>query len=145
MSLEITGKLIQKYDAMQVSEKFKKREFIIELVEEINGNNYTNFAKFQLVQAKCEIIDRFNQGDTIKVSFNIKGTAYTDKKDGVTKYLTNLDAWRVEATGAQQQRTPASAPPQTSYPAHDSRNPTNQAPAGQAAPQPYEPIDDLPL
>ena len=95
--MEVTGKLVVKYDTVQVSEKFKKREFVLELVEEINGNTYTNFGKFQCVQNKCEIIDRFNTGDTVKVSFNIKGQPYVDKKDGQTKYLTNLDAWRVEA------------------------------------------------
>ncbi len=37
MSLEVTGKLLVKYDTQQVSEKFKKREFVLELAEEING------------------------------------------------------------------------------------------------------------
>ena len=68
MSLEVTGKLLVKYEAQQVSEKFKKREFVLELAEEINGNIYTNFAKLQLVQNKCDIIDRFNAGDTVKVT-----------------------------------------------------------------------------
>jgi len=99
MSLEVTGKLIQKYDTVQVSEKFKKREFVVELTEEINGNNYINYAKLQLAQAKCDIIDRFNHGDMVKVNFNIKGQSYVDKKDGTTKYISNLDAWRVEAAG----------------------------------------------
>ena len=56
MSLEVTGKLIVKGDKQQVSEKFAKREFVIELAEEINGNMYTNYAKFQLTQNKCEIL-----------------------------------------------------------------------------------------
>lgn len=99
MSLEVTGKLLVKYDTQQVNDKFKKREFVVELAEEINGNTYTNFAKLQLVQNKCDIIDRFNVGDAVKVSFNIKGNSYVDKKDGLTKYITNLDAWRVEAAG----------------------------------------------
>jgi hypothetical protein len=113
MSLEVTGKLLVKYDTQQVNDKFKKREFVVELAEEINGNLYTNFAKLQLVQSKCEIIDRFNVGDLIKVSFNIKGNSYVDKKDGATKYITNLDAWRIEAGNAaapanqaQQQQAP---------------------------------------
>src|SRR3954466_1836809 len=101
MTLEVTGKLLVKYDAQQVSEKFKKREFVIELAEEINGNIYTNFAKMQLVQNKCDIIDRFKEGEQVKVSFNIKGNSYVDKKDGITKYITNLDAWRVESATAQ--------------------------------------------
>ena len=62
MSLEVTGKLAVKYDTQQVKESFKKREFVLDITEEINGNVYTNFAKFQVVQNKCEILDRFNEG-----------------------------------------------------------------------------------
>ncbi|MCW3122734.1 MAG: hypothetical protein JWQ38_2226 [Flavipsychrobacter sp.] len=99
MSLEVTGKLLVKYDTQQVSDKFKKREFVLELAEEINGNIYTNFAKMQLVQNKCEIIDRFKEGELVKVSFNIKGNRW--ERDGKVNYITNLDAWRMEsATGA---------------------------------------------
>ena len=38
--------------------------------------------------------DRFNVGDEVKVSFNIKGTKWV--KDGRENYITNLDAWRME-------------------------------------------------
>ena len=95
MSLEVTGKLLAKYDTQQVSERFKKREFVLELAEEINGNVYTNFAKMQLVQNKCDLLDRFNEGDQVKVSFNIKGNRW--ERDGKVNYITNLDAWRIEA------------------------------------------------
>jgi single-strand DNA-binding protein len=100
MSFEVTGKLLAKYDTQQVSDKFKKREFVLELVEMINGNSYTNFAKMQLVQNKCEMLDQYKEGDQLKVTFNIKGNSYVDRKDGQTKYITNLDAWRVEPAGA---------------------------------------------
>lgn len=136
MSLEVTGKLIQKYDTVQVSEKFKKREFVVELSEEINGNIYVNPAKMQLVQNKCEIIDRFNKGDMVKVSFNIKGNSYVDKTDGSTKYITNLDAWRVEAPGvavATAKMTPnAGYQPQQPQPTYNSAAPATGA------------VDDLP-
>lgn len=98
MNLEITGKLIEKFDALQVSERFRKREFVLEISEEINGNTITNFAKMQLVQNKCEIIDRFNIGDMLKVNFNIKGNRW--ERDGKINYITNLDAWRIEVAGA---------------------------------------------
>jgi len=98
MSLEVTGKLLVKYDTQQVSDKFKKREFVLELAEEINGNIYTNYAKMQLVQAKCDIIDRFKEGETVRVSFNIKGNKW--ERDGKVNYITNLDAWRVESASA---------------------------------------------
>ena len=98
MSFEVTGKLIVKSDTQVVSEKFKKREFVLELTEEINGNSYTNFAKLQLAQAKCELLDRFQEGEMVKVSFNIKGNRW--EKDGKVNYITNLDAWRIEAATA---------------------------------------------
>src|SRR6201996_4272495 len=110
MSLEVTGKLLVKYDAQQVSERFKKREFVLELAEEINGNVYTNFSKMQLVQNKCDIIDRFNEGDSVKVSFNIKGNRW--ERDGKVNYITNLDAWRIESGNA----APGAASAGNNYP-----------------------------
>jgi hypothetical protein len=95
MSLELTGVLEKKNETQVVNDKFRKREFVIALNEEINGNTYTNYAKMQLVQNKCDILDKFNEGDTVKVSFNVKGNKW--EKDGKINYITNLDAWRVEA------------------------------------------------
>jgi len=98
MSLEVTGKLIVKYDTQQVSEKFRKREFVLELSEDINGNTYTNYAKMQLVQNKCDLLDRFSEGDVVKVNFNIKGNRW--EKEGRVNFITNLDAWRIESAAA---------------------------------------------
>ncbi len=92
MNLEITGVLETKGQTEQVNEKFKKREFVLRLAEEINGNTYTNYAKLQLIQGKCELVDSYNVGDMLKVNFNINGSSYVDRKDGTTKYITNLNA-----------------------------------------------------
>jgi single-strand DNA-binding protein len=90
-SLEVKGKLIVKFNAQQVTERFKKREFVLE----IPSGNYTEQVKFQLIQDKCELLDKFREGDEINVHFNLKGKPYT--KDGITSYFNNLDAWRIEA------------------------------------------------
>lgn len=131
MSFEITGKLIAKYDTQQVSDKFKKREFVIETSNEVNGNIYREPIKMQVVQNKCEILDRFKEGDDLKVTFNIKGNSYVDRKDGQTKYIVNLDAWRIESAGAQQ---PAQNQPST-YGTEVKQN-FNSSP---------ETVDDLPF
>lgn len=94
MSFEITGKLVAKYDTVQRTETFRTREFVIEKTEDIGGRMITNYVKFQSVQDRTSIIDRFNIGDDVKVSFNIKGTRW--EKNGNVNYITNLDAWRVE-------------------------------------------------
>lgn len=140
MSFEITGKLIQVSDTQQVNDRFKKREFVLETSEEVNGNVYTNFAKMQLVQNKCEIIENFNIGDTVKVNFNIKGNKW--ERDGNVNYITNLDAWRIENA---QQNTTNAAPASPAY--TNMGNNQNNAPSSE--PQNYNPspesVDDLPF
>jgi hypothetical protein len=105
--LTVNGKLLVKYDTQHVNDRFKKREFVVELVEEINGNNYTNYAKFQTVQSKCDILDRFNEGDNVEVFFNIKGNRW--ERDGKVNFITNLDAWQIKFFG--QPTAPNAAAP----------------------------------
>ena len=140
MSLEVTGKLLVKYETQQVSEKFKKREFVLELAEEINGNIYTNFAKMQLVQNKCDIIDRFKEGDVVKVSFNIKGNKW--ERDGKVNYITNLDAWRMESATAAPTNSTGN---QQAAPAYNNNGGGNTYSATQNFNPSPETIDDLPF
>ncbi len=101
MSYEITGKLVAKFDIIQRSETFKTREFVLEKSEDIGDRVITNYVKFQCVQDKTAMPDRFNIGDEVRVQFNIKGTKWV--KDGRENYITNLDAWRMEAVKLGQQ------------------------------------------
>ncbi len=107
MNLEITGKLVEKYDTQTVNDRFRKREFVIEVTEEVNGSAFTNFAKMQLVQNKTDIIDRFNLGDMLRVNFSIKGNRY--EKEGKVSYFSNLDAWRIEKADAAGQNSGGNA------------------------------------
>ena len=100
MSYEITGKLVAKFDIVQRTETFKTREFVIEKTEDIGGRVITNYVKFQCVQDKTVMPDRFNMGDEVKVQFNIKGTKWM--KEGRENYITNLDAWRMETVKMDQ-------------------------------------------
>ncbi len=101
MSFEITGKLVAKYEPVQRSETFRTREFVIEQTEETNGRTFTNYIKFQCLQDRTSMPDRFNVGDEVKISFNIKGSKWI--KDGKENYITNLDAWRMEHIKLAQQ------------------------------------------
>jgi len=94
MGYELTGKLIVKSDTVQKSESFKTRDFVVEKTEDVNGRVISNYVKFQSVQERTNLLDRFNIGDEVKVHFNIRGTKWD--KDGKTSYFTNLDAWRIE-------------------------------------------------
>lgn len=101
-SFEIAGRLVKKYETENKSASFQTREFVIE----VQDGQYPEYVKFQLTQDRCKIIDPYQEGDQIKVSFNLRGRQWQDK------YFTNLNAWRVESadgssTPSKPQATPA--------------------------------------
>lgn len=104
MSLEITGRIIQIAPTQHVNDRFKKREFVLEITEEIIGNTYTNYAKMQTVQAKCDLLDRFSVGESVTAHFNIKGNRW--ERDGKVDYITNLDCWKLQSTAANTPQQP---------------------------------------
>ena len=113
MGFDLTGKIVAKFDTIQRSATFKTREFVVETNEDINGRTITNYVKFQTVQDRTSIMDRFNVGDGVKVHFNIKGSKW--EKNGQINYITNLDAWRIEQmsmsnSGSQIDTPPAFSP-----------------------------------
>ena len=91
MSFEIVGKLHEIYDEQQITEKFRKREFVLETQDGM----YQQYIKFQLTQDRCAAIDNFTKGEDVKVSFNLSGRP-TQNRNGETVYYTNLVAWRIE-------------------------------------------------
>lgn len=95
---EIEGKLVKAYD-MEVkgTGSFRTREFVIETME-----TYPQFVKFQSVQDKCDLLNQFQEGEIIKVSFDLRGRQWQDK------YFTNLNAWRIEKSSNSS--SPVAAP-----------------------------------
>lgn len=90
MQFELTGTLKLKKDEQRVSDSFKKREFVVT----DNSTNYPQHILFQLKQDKCRLLDDYNPGDEVKVGFFISGREW--QKDGVVRYFTSLDAWKLE-------------------------------------------------
>lgn len=107
MSFELTGKLIVKEDTVNISDRFKKREFVIDVPNDRNPE-WNDTIKFQTTQDRTELIEPYNLGDDILVAFNIKGNKW--ERDGKVNYFTNLEAWRIEKVGAGGGSTPGAAP-----------------------------------
>jgi hypothetical protein len=97
-SFDATGKIIMIADAQQVTEKFKKREFVIE----IEDGNYPQSIKFQATNDRCDILDKVKVDDTVTVSFNLRGKPFVNK-ESQTVYFTNLEAWRIQKGEAKPQ------------------------------------------
>ena len=95
MSFEISGRLAEKFETQKVSDRFQKREFVLEIKSTgSSGYEFVDFIKFQSTQDKCSLLDQFNLDDVVKVSFNLRGRKW--EKDGQVSYFTNLEAWRIE-------------------------------------------------
>lgn len=98
MALDITGKLHKVFEIEQKSEKFKTREFVIETQGE-----YPQFVKFQITQERCNLVDNFQEGQALKVHFDLRGREWQGK------YFTNLNAWKVEVDNGVETQAPRQA------------------------------------
>jgi DNA replicative helicase MCM subunit Mcm2 (Cdc46/Mcm family) len=119
MAYDVTGRLHEIFDEQQVSDKFRKREFVLE----VQDGQYPQQIKFQLTQDKTSLIDPYKMGDEVKVTFDLRGRGFN--KNGQMLYFTNLEAWRVEAAsaagapaggGGYSQQQPATRPAQNQNP-----------------------------
>lgn len=125
--MDITGILKLKTDAQQISDKFKKREFVLT----DNSSQYPQHISFQLTQDKCNLLDQYNVGDELKVHFNLRGREWTSPK-GEVKYFNTLEAWRIEGGNSASS---------SSHSASSSSNAMNDVATFSAASQ----EDDLPF
>ena len=126
--LKGTVKLIK--DTVQISDKFAKREFVINYSESM----YPQDVLFQSVQDKCSMLDGFSENEEVEVSFNLRGREWTSPQ-GEVKYFNTLDAWRIEKVG---QGIPQGGP-------SDMNLQSEPAPAASAASTENEEDDDLPF
>ena len=139
MSFEIKGRLAEIFETQQISEKFQKREFILETKETGGGGSeFIEHIKFQALQDKCSMLDSLHADDIVKVSFNLKGRKW--EKDGRVSYFTNLDAWRIEKEQSTNESPISQAPETQNLSSPDSSFPSTEAP-----PANDSGFDDLPF
>ena len=100
MGMQASGKLHVIKEAQQVTERFRKREFVLELSE---NARYPQFVAFQLTGDRCEGIDDFKVGDEVQVEFSLRGREWKSPS-GEVKYFNSLDVWNIERAGGAQSR-----------------------------------------
>lgn len=103
--MNIKAKLLEVFDTTQISATFKKREFVVEYAE---NPQYPEYLKFELIQDKCDLLDKFSAGQEIDVHFNLKGRKWTDPQGNI-KYFNTLQAWRILDAAQQQSSGRAAA------------------------------------
>lgn len=115
--LSYTGIVKVKNNTVQVSDKFRKREFVIT----DNASNYPQTVQFQLSQDRCDILDPINVGDKVEVGFSLKGREWKNPQ-GQIKYFNTLDAFSIvikEKANNQPASSSASSNNETLVPTPD--------------------------
>ncbi|MGB3585659.1 MAG: DUF3127 domain-containing protein [Tunicatimonas sp.] len=103
--MEIQGKLIDLSETTQVTDTFRKREFVVEYAD---NPQYPEFVKFECIQDRCDLLNNFQVGQELSVSFNLKGRKWVDPQ-GNTKYFNSLQAWRIQPASAEAAPPPPPA------------------------------------
>ena len=127
MALEIEGTLAQKLPVQSGSSArgpWTKQEFILEFPD----GNFTAKACFTAWgQEKVQDLGKYQVGDKVKVSFNLKSREYNGR------WYNDLQIWKIAPAGAQPTAPAQPAPQARSF---------AQAPAYQQAPAPT--LEDMP-
>jgi single-strand DNA-binding protein len=87
---KLEGTLKLANETQVISEKFSKREFVIETQDQ-----YPQLIMFQATQEKCNLLDGIGVGSKLEVSFNLRGREWTSPA-GEIKYFNTLEAWKID-------------------------------------------------
>jgi hypothetical protein len=96
--MELKGRVFLVGNVEVVSEKFQKRELILEYSE---NPEYVEYIKFEASQKKVDILDGIKVGDTVEAHFNLKGRGWKDKS-GKQNYTNTLALWRIVKVDGEQ-------------------------------------------
>ena len=108
--MDYKGTLIKKSDAVRVTEKFVKREFVVSDKED----KYPQTIQFELTNERCKELDAVNEGDIININFSLRGREWKKPETGEVKYFNTLNAFRITlAQKGDGVQTPPSTPPST--------------------------------
>jgi hypothetical protein len=92
MALDITGKIVKVMPEQSGAGKkgtWVKQEFVIETAEQ-----YPKKICCSAWGDKVETLRSFNEGDIVKVSFNLESREYNEK------WYTDVRAWKIESMGS---------------------------------------------
>lgn len=88
--MEVTGKIKKIFDLQTFSSGFTKKELIL-----LTQEQYPQTLAIEFHQDRTELLDKFNVGDDVKISVNLRGREWTNP-EGVVKYFNSIVGWRIE-------------------------------------------------
>ncbi len=100
MGINVSGKLHTIFETKQITDRFQKREFVVEMAD---NPKYPQVVMFQLTGDRCGQLDDFKVDDEVRIEFSLRGREWTSPQ-GEVKYFNSLDVWSLELTGGSPDR-----------------------------------------
>lgn len=89
--MDITGKIKLINETKEYgSNGFRKRELVVTTEEQ-----YPQDLLVEFIQDKCDILNSYNVGDSVKVDINLRGREWQSPQ-GEIKYFNSIQGWRIE-------------------------------------------------
>ena len=113
--MEVQGKIKMIDDTKTYGNNgFRKREMVVTTEEQ-----YPQHILIEFIQDKTDLLDKFNVGQNVKVSINLRGREWTNPQ-GETKYFNSLNGWRIENVDQSVSQNMPPMPPEDAFePAND--------------------------
>jgi len=115
MGIEVEGKLHAIFDTVQVTDRFQKREFVVEMSD---NPRYPQLVLFQLTGDRCGNLDGFRVGEDVRIEFSLRGREWKSPK-GEVKYFNSLDVWTLDRVGDRGRSDDEPPPPDEPPPGYD--------------------------
>lgn len=88
----LTGTVHELFSSQQVTEKLKKRELVLEVVE---NPQYPEYIKLEAINGMCDKLDDAPRGSKITAYINFRGRPWTSQ-DGKKSYFNSIQIWKME-------------------------------------------------
>lgn len=125
--MEVQGAIKVIREVQEISATFKKRELVITTDEQ-----YPQTLSIEFVQDKTDLLNKFEVGQNVKVSINLRGREWENPQTKEIKYFNSIQGWRIELL--ENSNTEDDLPPLDNLSPFEPASDTND-----------EDLDDLPF
>ena len=116
--IDVVGEVVVLDDAQTFESGFTKRRIVIK-----TEGTYPDFLTVDFTKEKCELLDPYKVGETVKIGCYLGGREWDSPEKG-KMYFLSLAGWRIEGEAATEFNEPAVV----------TDHPLTEPPAGDALP-----------
>jgi hypothetical protein len=89
---KIVGTIYHIAPTQRISDKFQKREFVIQTTDE----KFSQLLLLQLTNDKCNSIDNLKFGEMVECCYNLRGREWISPQTGEKKWFNTIECWSIQ-------------------------------------------------